>query len=337
MSSIQLQPLTQQNTQTIHVMFHGNTHGGWFAAYLVYTYLNKLFPVRLYPISPVNQKTWPSITKLQGGHVILTNVSIPPENRQEWINNGVLTILCYDHHHSAVQHWAPGTINTAQSSVLQIWNKYFPLIPVPAWITSIDRIDRWDNPTHEDRCLREYLNEIVHYPLQKKIGKAIRDTDTFLMNYINPVEYAKIIQKGNEMLIKKDAEIINVLRSGKAQFVVFDENIIAKWGLPSTWLRLGAFVIDTTGLTIDSTEASHVFFQHYPLMHMFINYRRKTMRGADFKEKNIVVYSARSQGVDMTAGGTIFKGNPTSCGATIAVDDYPVIPFDISNVSSLIN
>jgi hypothetical protein len=330
MNDIQLQPM-QVSQQPINVLFHGNTHGGWFSAYLVYTYLNKLFPVRLFPISPVNTKTWPSVSKLYGSHIILTNVSIPPENRQEWINNGVLTITCYDHHHSAIPHWAPGTINTSQSSLLQIWIKYFPMIPVPLWISSIDRIDRWDNPTHEDRCLREYLNQIVHYPLEKKTGKAIRETDKFIMNYTNPIEYTKIIQQGNEMLMKKDTAIINVLQAGNGQFILFNEEHVQKWNIPSSWIGLTAFIIDTTGITIDSTETSHVFFQYYPSTHIFINYRKKTMRGPDYKDKNIIVYSARSQGIDMVSDGTIFKGSPTSCGATIIIEDYPVIPFYISS------
>ena len=72
-------------------------------------------------------------------------------------------------------------------------------------------------------------------------------------------------------------------------------------------------------------------FQHYPLVNVFINYRKKTLygKGPAAVEKTMYVYSARSRGFNLTEG-TILKGHPTAAGASLIKGEVPFLPFLLS-------
>jgi hypothetical protein len=88
------------------------------------------------------------------------------------------------------------------------------------------------------------------------------------------------------------------------------------------------FIIDNTNITLDTTEAAHIVFQHYPAVNVFINYRKKTLygRGPGAVEKEMFVYSARSRGFNLT-DGTVLKGHPTAAGASLIKGEAPTLPF----------
>jgi hypothetical protein len=160
-----------------------------------------------------------------------------------------------------------------------------------------------------------------------------------------------MILHGKTILDAKDAALINILRNGS--FIILDEEMCHRWDLPHTWLGLHLYIINTTALTIDSTEAAHLVFNTYPTTHIFINYRIKTysnrtpnthntahnahnahdidMTGAHLKLQESLhttsyIYSARSTGFDLTTA-SFLKGHPTACGAALVSPSVP--PFII--------
>jgi hypothetical protein len=313
------------------ILFHGNCIDGWFSAYIAHTYLKTQSNVNMFPISPSQQNTWPKITEMIGSNILLLDVSVAENHRKAWIAAGALSVNCIDHHASAVEHWPTdcNPIDTTSCAALQTWKHFYPALEVPFWLHHIDRIDRWDNPTYEDRCVREVLNEIAHKPVQKKMSEAFALTEMFLMNMNNPVGVMMVLSQGKQILDKKDAALMTVLNSGS--FHTFTQEYITGWNLPQTWLGATVFIIDNTHITLDTTEAAHIVFQHYPNVNVFINYRKKTLygKGTEPQEKTMYVYSARSRGFNLT-DGTIFKGHPTAAGASLIKGEAPMLPFLLS-------
>jgi hypothetical protein len=313
------------------ILFHGNCLDGWFGTYISYNYLKTFSQVKMYPISPNQRNTWPDIKEMVGTNVLLVDVSIEESIRNEWLSKGVLAIDCIDHHASAIAHWPinpDGTstvIDTTRCAALQAWMRFFSMLPIPGWLQQIDRIDRWENPTYEDRCLREVLNVIAHYPVQKKIPEAIQHSDQFLQMYSNPIELQQLMVSGKDILDKKDAALFETLQNG--QVVQITHQHLSQWALPATWLNKTTFIIDNSFNPFDTTEAAHIIFCHMPHIDVFINYRRKGFRDRVTKEdKTMYVYSARGRGFDIT-DGTILRGHPSSAGASLTEGDATVFPF----------
>ena len=246
-----------------------------------------------------------------------------------WLACGVLSVKCIDHHASATEHWPADNcpINTECCAAVQTWQFFYPQLPVPEWLNCVDRIDRWDNPTEEDRCLREVLHVIAHKPVQRKFEEAYADTDAF-MQAINTKEgMAATMERGRAILKKKDEELFQILGNGNVMTVT-DVHLKA-WNLPASWMGITLYLIDNTDIVFDSTEAAHQVFTYYPQVHVFINYRRKTFleKGDMAVEKTVYVYSARSREFDLTKDGSVFKGHPTAAGVSLVCGEAQLIPF----------
>ena len=304
------------------ILFHGNCIDGWFSAYIANTVLAGNNVVQMYPISPSQINTWPSSEQMKGTHILLVDVSVQEKYRTKWIERGALSVKCIDHHASAIEHWPADAcpINTKKCAAYQTWQYFYPTVPVPFWLDHIDRIDRWDNPTYEDRCVREVLNIIAHKPVQNKLSEAFSLTETFLMNMSTPSGVLGVMSEGRGILDQKDALLMNILNKNGSMHT-FTQEYITGWKLPANWLNANVFIIDNTNMPLDTTEASHLIFIFYPHIDVFINYRKKT-----YKDKTMFVYSARSQGFNIT-NGTIFKGHPTAAGATLIKNEVPLLPF----------
>jgi hypothetical protein len=309
------------------ILFHGNCIDGWFAAYIAHRALTGT-SVKMFPISPSQPNTWPAAAVMAGTTIILLDVSVAENHRLDWLAGGALAIHCIDHHASAIEHWptANNPINTACCAALQTYQYFHPGVEVPFWLHHIDRIDRWDNPTYEDRCVREVLNGIAHKPVQKKMAEAFALTDEFILAMTTPAGIATTIQQGKLILDQKDAELMRILYA-RGTIHNFTQEYITGWNLPQNWLGINAFIIDNTQITLDTTEAAHLIFIHYPQINVFINYRKKTLCGRG--EKTMYIYSARSRGFNLTEG-TIFKGHPTAAGASLIKEDVPMLPFLLS-------
>ena len=311
------------------ILFHGNCIDGWFSAYIAYTALTQSSSnIKMYPISPSQTNTWPSAYDMSGTHVLLVDISVAESYRNTWAAGGALSINCIDHHASAVEHWPAGSspINTESCAALQTWRYFYPSAEPPFWLHHIDRIDRWDNPTYEDRCIREVLNEIAHKPVQRRLDEAFAMTEAFLMNMANPVTVMMVISQGKQILDQKDLVLASILTKGA--FHIFNHDYITAWNLPVSWLGANVFIIDNTSVTLDTTEAAHIVFQNNPGVDVFINYRKKIMygKGPTGVDKTMYVYSARSRGFNLTEG-TILRGHPTSAGASLIKEEVPMLPF----------
>ena len=282
----------------------------------------------MFPISPSQTNTWPKAKEMTGTHILLLDVSVEEIHRTEWIAAGALSVNCIDHHASAVEHWPIGgcPINIVSCAALQTWQHFYPVAEVPFWLHHIDRIDRWDNPTYEDRCVREVLNEIAHKPVQKKQAEAFALTELFLSNMTTPIGIMLVLSQGKQILDEKDTALMGILNRGT--FHTFTQEYVAGWNLPVSWLGANVFIIDNSNITLDTTEAAHIVFNHHPHINVFINYRKKTLygRGAGAVEKTMYVYSARSRGFNLT-DGTILKGHPTAAGASLIKGEAPMLPF----------
>ncbi len=141
---------------------------------------------------------------------------------------------------------------------------------------------------------------------------------------------ATLLSQGNQLLVKKDTELMALLQQ-KGSTVVVTQDHITAWQLPAHWLNANLFIVDNTNITLDSTEAAHIVFHYMPHINVFINYRKKILygRGPAAVEKTMYVYSARSRGFDITQE-TIFKGHKNSAGASITIGEHTNIPFIIT-------
>lgn len=326
---------TNNNTPlSFNILYHGNCIDGWFSAYIVYSAIKLQHhnaSIMMYPISPNLQHTWPPLHKLRASHVILTDVSLPFHVRNTWLQNHVLSVKCIDHHSTALDHWkgkeaANAIIDTQMCAALIAWKHFYPTLPVPLWLLQIDRIDRWDNPTYQDRCIREILNTIAHLPVQGKLDEALTLTELFFRHYDEPSLCDSLYAQGAAYLTAKDNNLIAILQRGN--IIHITEQHCADWALPPLWLGKNVFVIDTTNITLDSTEAAYLTFHNIPTADVFINYRFKNIiNHPENTHKNIVIYSARarSSSFDLTANN-VFFGHPTSAGASRVITEQ-TCPF----------
>lgn len=318
MSEFETPSKKQKLSMSYTILFHGNCIDGWFSAYIAYKALQSQ-DIKMYPISPSKPDTWP--TQMAGNHILLLDISVAKEYRDQWILDGALSVECIDHHATSISHWPANNcpIHTESCAALQTWKHFYPEKDIPFWLMSIDRIDRWDNPTQQDRFIREYLSIIAHKPVRGNFDEAFRMTDEFLAQADTGLEM--VLQTGEKLLQTKDAELMKILDKGTIH--IFNQEYISGWNLPFSWLGENVFIIDNTGITLDSTEASYLVFSKKPFVSVFINYRRRydKMTG-----KMVYTYSARSRGLDITQG-TILKGHPNSAGATLSIGDVPVLPF----------
>jgi len=327
------------------ILYHGNCIDGWFSAYFAYCALMEHGKIQMFPIAPSQANTWPSSELMADTDVWLLDVSVPAVNRKEWMKDGVRSIQCIDHHATSIGQWCKAKcdgpcvcennpICTDCCAALQTWRHFYPDQEVPEWLHSIDRVDRWVNVTYEDRCLREFLHDIARLPVQRKLKKALDETYNFIywMQH-HPEESMKgYCGIGEVQLKKKDAELLSVIEKGRS--VVIDAGHLAEWRLPETWLGLTVFLMDTTDIILDTTEAAHLVFTSRDAT-VFINYRNKTFytkpRGGIMK--SMLVYSARSRGFNVT-DGTIFEGHPTAAGASLVRGVATHFPF-VSGVHSV--
>ena len=310
------------------ILFHGNCIDGWFSCYIAYSILRVKGALAMYPIAPGQPNTWPSAAVLEGTHVLMVDVSVPEVTRTHWMAHGALSIQCIDHHASAVEHWSECCpIHVESCAAMQTWSHFYPALPMPFWLHQIDRMDRWDHPTEDDRCVREVLIQISHKPVQKRFDQAIQMTEAFLKQVSTHAGWSEIVEKGRVILEKKDATLRETLAAGHT--VVISETEMLAWHLPETWLGKLVYIMDNTNQPFDSTEASHLVFTHYPETDVFINYRKKSFRvgGRNMAmDQQMIVYSARSQNLSLTEG-TVLRGHPTSAGASLLVGEAAFFPF----------
>jgi len=313
------------STHAFTILFHGNCIDGWFSAFIAHEALKQSGTVQMFPISPQPSNHWPSPQKMIGTHILLVDVSVEQVHRDAWEKAGALSVDCFDHHHTSVGHWPAGgkQIQLEQCAAITVFKHFYPTQEIPFWLHVVDRIDRWDNPTEEDRCLREIFNQIAHKPVEQQSCKdAMADTMLLLGHLQDPVMVQSYLQQGKTILAAKDAQLLKILEQLGRIYVITQE-YCTQWSLPASWLGASVFIMDNTETVIDSTEAAHIVFMHHPTVDIFINYRKKSFlkkEGKNIAQKTAYVYSARSRVFNITEG-TFLKGHPTSAGASLTVGE----------------
>ena len=312
------------------ILFHGNCIDGWFSAYFAYNALRHNGEIQLFPIAPSQPNTWPSAETMEGTDVWLLDVSVPEHFREEWLEAGARSVSCIDHHATAIEQWPADMcpIHTECCAALQTHQHFYPDTPVPEWLHSIDRIDRWVDVSYEDRCLREFLYVIARKPVQHLMGEAFQYTDRFIYCMTNhPETYEWYLSEGKKILTAKDVSLKKILKE-KGTFLTIDDELQIKWDLPQSWNGIRAFIMDNSDVALDTTEASHLIFTENTDVRVFINYRKKLFytKGAQRVMKSMTVYSARSNGIDLTVG-TVLRGHPSSAGASLVLGEASHFPF----------
>ena len=320
------------------ILFHGNCIDGWFAAYFAYCRLEQYGGIQIFPIAPSQPNTWPAAEVMEGTDVWLLDVSVPAYVREEWMEARARSIQCIDHHATAIEQWPADAcpIHTEHCAALQAFHYFFHGMKAPEWLHSIDRVDRWVDVTYEDRCLREFLHELARLPVQHRLAEAIHKTNRFIYNMTNePDTYSWYLEQGEKYLHKKDSHLWSIIES-KGNTVTIEEKHVEAWHIPSSWLGRKLFLMNTTDIVLDTTEASHLVFTKYADVSIFINYRNKVFytKGQNSTMKSMVVYSARSSvphGINLTEG-TIFNGHPASAGASLVHGEAAFFPFLIESL-----
>jgi hypothetical protein len=320
----------------ISLVFHGNCIDGWFSAYVAYMHfknLNNEYNINFYPISPNLSFTWPSSDTLRNTNVVITDVMVPDTTFTLW-KSIALSILCIDHHATSKSLCEANSHicihDTSACATLLTWHHFFQGYPVPDWIYQIDRIDRWDGVTDDDRVMREVLHPIALLPVNGMIDEAINESAHYVIaasewaRTYAPSYMVLLKEKGEKSLRVKEAHLTEILKSGSV-ITVSADNATA-WGLHDDWVGKTGFIINTTGVTLDSTEAGFMALNTYTDAEFFINYRLKTyVRRDGFVEKTYI-YSARARdGFDLTKG-SILAGHPCAAGASRMMGEG-LIPF----------
>jgi hypothetical protein len=206
-------------------------------------------------------------------------------------------------------------------AALQTYQYFYPDMPIPGWLNMIDRIDRWDNVTYEDRCFREMLSVIAHKPVRGNMEEAIHLAKLFIYNMENNMYVENYLTSGKQILDQKDAALTQLIHRG--QLILVSQDVLDAWKLPESWHYHIIFILDNSNVSMDTTEAAHLFFLMQPNATVFINYRKQHIIGKDYPQ---YIFSGRSRGLDITQG-TIFKGHPAAAGAMIIAEPGVHLPF----------
>lgn len=313
------------------ILFHGNCIDGLACAAIAAFHLQAHCHATLsfHPICPSQPHTWPSAASMSGSHILLLDVSVPAEYRTAWLQAGAHCVGCVDHHEGSKEHYSAECcpIDTTHCAAIMTHKLFYPDEETPAWLHAIDRIDRWDHPTFQDRCFREIMAGVAKLPVQGRTMEALVTMQRLIEDVEDPQRFAGLLEAGRLSLEKKDAELFAALNARGGVLEITEVHANA-WGLGSNWIGKLLFLMDNSDFVVDTTEAAHLVFEMHPLKPtLFVNYRRRRV----FKpvRKEMIVYYGRAQadsGFNLMEG-SILRGHPTAAGATVFLGETAVLPF----------
>jgi hypothetical protein len=314
------------------IIFHGNCIDGWFSAmvYLINNPTAASMPIYYYPISPSLPWTWPKMDSLRGHHVVVTDVMVTEQILREW-RSVAASLFCVDHHesskHIADAHSDCCVHDTSCSATLLMHKSFNPTQPIPEWIEEIDRIDLWRDVTDDDRSIREVLHQIALLPVNHNPHRAFDEAYNYISaRQTNPMAKGHYAYQGSMLLKEKEDGLASILNHGSV--VEITPELVTAWNLSTDWEGKRGFIIDTTSITLDTTEAAHLAFIQNPEADFFVNYRLKTYVNRFKITEKSYIYSARSRkGFNLTKG-SILAGHPCAAGASLMLTGVgDPIPF----------
>ena len=313
----------------VSIIFRGNDIDGWMAAYLITHMQTPSTPIKYYPVNPTKNESWPSPSVIQ--NTILYILSSTPQDATILDGYNPIALFHFDHHATArdILHGRPGTFfNESLCSTGQIFCYFYPNFPIPNWIGLVDRLARWQAPTLEDKALREILHPIACLAVRNRIDLAREHTRDFLVRYNDSENYPILVRQGMGLLAMKDGTLTAILRRGEIFTLTSDE--IDSWNLPGSWEGRQVFLLNNTGIAIDSTLASSNVFDENPTVDIFVNYRvfetANPLTGLPGME---YVFNARARngaGIDLTERG-VFAGHSCSAGGHYFSGQERQVPF----------
>ncbi len=307
----------------VTIVFRGNSIDGLFSAIIT---ANKFkdSDIRYIPIGTALKHTYPKAEDVTGRYVLFCGTTVDQKTYKSWGRN-VLS-FCVDNNAATVKTGIWNAINSRIAEGVSVtaltWATCFPGVEFPEWVKQIDRIERWSGVTEDDRCIREHLQKTAKLPVAGNMELAFHQALWYINNMGVPEQYAGMVESGKIEVDAKD-DALKAIMSTRGRCIVLDNDVIEKWHLPREWSGLKAFVMDNTGVTIDSTTAGHLAITQLGA-DMYVNYRRKALE--DGVES--VAYNARGREgvVDLTKRG-VFYGHATSAGAIRRSDKTQVMPF----------
>ena len=309
-----------------HVFVHGNCVDGLCSAhaYRAWGLQNRIL-TRFYPIAPSEARTWtPALQRLASGAILVfLDVTIPEIPALQAAGHPVLVI---DHHPPIGALPFGSVFSTEKCAALLTFEHLFPGVPIPPLFSSVDRVDRWDEPTQDDLAFREMLHPIARLGVQAGMDKAFEQLDMFLMLMAYPSSAAQVLAKGHELLAAKMAELDASLVACGGHEITLTETETDRWALPSTWIGQIAYLVDTTGNhAFDTSLASERIFQTTTAT-FFVNYRRISWSYRGIEHSKFKYHGrSRKGGLDLTTS-LVLKGHPQAAGGELP-NDGRLLPF----------
>ena len=311
----------------LDIITHGNCLDGLGAAYLFWRVYRHDHEVRVHPVAPSNEITWPSVEAIRGHKLIFLDVTCG--GRMGEYAAAATSVSIVDHHPAAKVHMGFGGVFAEDCCATRLaWSMAYPGFPEPLWVTYINQIDMWQDVTDQTLAFREVATPIARLAVTSTPLEALNEFEDLVARMDDPEEECAIYLEGMELYRDKMAALETLLAACPQFHGVIDEPLCTKWNLPKSWLGKTIFVANTSknfigSAVMDTTAISQRIFDTKPGTTIFVNYHIVTWRYKD-KPHCKFVYHARSRGVDLTecdaldghasaAGGQFQPPKPMDC------------------------
>jgi len=314
----------------LDIITHGNCADGWGAAFLFYKTYRWDHEVRVHPVAPSNEATWPSVEAVRGHKLLFVDVTCGA--RMADYAAAAASVRIVDHHPAAKAHLGlagdAGCFAEDCCATRLAWTLTYPGFPEPAWVTYINQIDMWQDVTEQTLAFREMVTPIARLAVTNSPAEALMAMEELVQRMEDPEEECAIYLEGIELYRDKIAALEALLAVCPQFHGTIDEPLQVKWNLPKAWIGKTIFVANTSknfiGTAImDTTVLSQHVFDLNPGTTIFVNYHVVTW---NYKGKPFCkyVYHARAKGVDLTecaaldghasaAGGQFQPPKPMDC------------------------
>jgi len=289
----------------LNIVTHGNCADGWGAAYLYWESYSVDHEVRIHPVAPSNEATWPSVESVKGHKLLFLDVTCG--NRMAAYAAAASEMSLIDHHPGGELY--KGLCKSACTAsdccaTRLAWTQLHPGIPEPAWVTYINQIDMWEDVGEQTLAFREVVTPIARMAVEQGIDVALVEMAHLVARMDDPEQECAIYLEGARLYEDKIAALEALLAACPQFHGPIDEALQAKWNLPVSWIGKTIFVANTSkqfigSAILDSTVMSQRIFDSNPGTTIFVNYHKVTWnyRGKQFCK---YVYHARARTVDLT-------------------------------------
>jgi len=289
----------------INIVTHGNCADGWGAAYLYWEAYSVDHEVRIHPVAPSNEATWPSVETVKGHKLLFLDVTCG--SRMAAYAAAASEMSLIDHHPGGELYKGLCTSACTASDCCATrlaWTQLHPGVPEPVWVTYINQIDMWEDVGEQTLAFREIVTPIARMAITDSVDEALVAMAELVERMSDPAEECAIYLEGTELYKDKIAALEALLAVCPQFHGLIDEPLQVKWNLPASWIGKTIFVANTSknfigSAIMDTTVLSQHIFGLNPGTTIFVNYHKVTWnyRGKQFCK---YVYHARARGVDLT-------------------------------------